>query len=296
MKQLLLAWLLLPAPSAAITFLKSIQSGSTGNATISTGISVQSSSPVLHRGKLDTSPASLKVTMDAIGALYGSGTVPDSTLVRLPVEDARLVAEIAGTAASTAYSEIKPKELLDLLQRINARKGQRFYDVGSGAGRAVVTAWAMGLNATGIELSKIRFDASCEALSKVKATRFNINSHDPMYPVAKLMLSHPLQMRFLHGSFTEIDFSDADIVFGNNAFYSEELISKLALVAGGMRKGSHFVSMKPLPGQNWKQIGSMDVDPSSNHGEKKSWILQEKIDNPDSAGVPHGTASDQCRL
>lgn len=298
-----LAWMHMLGYSMAATFRgswfqealaaeTSILLGSTGNASTFNDMSSLSS--------IDASPPSLTATMDALGALYGAKHVDtaldDASLVRLPLEDARAITETAGTAASTAYGEITPRGLLSLLQRVDAKKGQRFYDLGSGAGKAVVTAWAIGMNATGIELSKVRFDASCKALSKVKDTTFNITSHDPMYPVAKIKLTHPSQMRFLHGSFTEIDFSDADVVFANSVFYSEDLMAQLTAVAGGMMKGTYFVSMKPLGGANWKQIGTIDARASWNHGEDTSWIIHKKVADRDTTWLPHGTADAQCSL
>lgn len=299
----ILAWLLLPASSIgtkfrgswfqeALAIETSRLSQSAGNATLSAAVSGLSS--------IDASPASLKAIMEALGGLYGTTHVDtaldDANLVRLPMDDARVIAETAGTAASTAYGEITPGGLVSILQRVDAKKGQRFYDLGSGAGKAVVTAWAMGLNATGIELSKVRFDASCKALSMVKNTQFNITSHDPMYPVVKVKLTRPSQMRFLHGSFTEIDFSDADVVFANSVFYSDDLMAQLTAVAGGMKKGTYFVSMKPLNGANWKQMGSIDARASWNHGEDTSWIIHKKVTDRDTAWLPHGSCDSQCSL
>lgn len=310
-----LAFLLLPGSSIATTFRGSwfqealaaetaILTESAGNASLLPQSSGFSSSPDFltpsNTPSFFISSSDFPVAVDALGALYGKEHVntalDDKSLVRLPVDDARAIAEAAGSAASTAYGEITPDGLLNILERVDAKKGQRFYDLGSGAGKAVVTAWAMGMNATGIELSMVRFNASCNALAKVKSTKFNITSHDPMYPVAKVKLTHPSQMSFLHGSFTDIDWSDADIVFANSVFYSEDLMAQLTAVAGGMKKGTFFVSMKPLGGANWEQIGSLNARASWNHGEDTSWRILKKKTDRDTALLPQGAADTICSL
>merc|ERR1711933_233164 len=62
------------------------------------------------------------------------------------------------------YGEVLPEGILKILWRLGAKPGDHFYDLGCGPGKMVALAWMLGLRATGVELSRARWEASCYAL------------------------------------------------------------------------------------------------------------------------------------
>merc|ERR1719321_2077011 len=98
-----------------------------------------------------------------------------------------------------------------MLHHVGAKAGQRYYDLGSGMGKTTALAWLMGLDATGVELATPRWQTSCAALGRLRALRNSSNSSLP-------------GLRYIHASFTEIDFSDADIVFTDSMMFTPEML------------------------------------------------------------------------
>lgn len=243
---------------------------------------------------MDSTPAAVNATMRALAALYGKAHVnralDDVNLVRVPSDDYEKISQ-AGDSAATAYGEITPAGVIDILKQLQAKQGSKFYDLGSGAGKAVATAWMQGLDASGIELAKVRYAAACQAISQIEASAVNTTSDNPLQAVT----GGP-RMRFLRGSFGDIDFSEADIVFCNSVFYPLQLMEKVAAIARGMKRGSYFVSTKVLPGPGFKQVGTIDERTTWNHGDATSYIIQEKVTDPDTSSLPQGEAEESCEM
>ncbi len=127
------------------------------------------------------------------------------------------------------YGEVYPVTLIKLLDLAKPAPNDIFYDLGSGAGQAVILADKCYpfSKCKGIELlpalyhlsEEKRIDYENEAKQKEPETKTNIE--------------------FIEGSFLEHDFSDADIVFINATAFKgdiwEQLTKKLNMLNSGSR-------------------------------------------------------------
>jgi hypothetical protein len=135
--------------------------------------------------------------------------------------------------AASLYQDLPPEGMADLLRKADAKPGQLFYDLGAGPGKTVGFASLLGLNATGIELAHTRVERACEALKGLPRV-----GHTKM----------------LEGSFTELDFSDGDIVFFDVAQCGDlfcgpeyqKMVDDLTPTVMRMRKGSVFISTQEI--------------------------------------------------
>eukprot|EP01034_Spumella_vulgaris_P037938 gene37938-46812_t len=96
----------------------------------------------------------------------------------------------------------------------------------------------------------------------------------------------------IHGDFLKLrtkDWRDADIVFANSTCYDETIMSKMAKIASGMKKGSFVITLtKRLPSTDFTVIES-DMHKMS-WGEATIFVLQ-KVTEPYSDN--HGDSDDE---
>lgn len=144
---------------------------------------------------------------------------------------------------TNTYGEISPEGIQLLLQRVGAKPGQNYYDLGAGDGKTTMVAWLMGLNATGIELSEQRFQASCAATDRLRNLRGSSGRH----------------LQFFHGSVTDLDFADADVVYIMSVCFDAKLMNRIALAAKSLKKGARILSYQTLIGKDFVKRGEYDV-------------------------------------
>jgi len=142
-----------------------------------------------------------------------------------PVEK-ELSRNATGSISHVVYGEVRAASVLRALKLVHAKPGERYYDLGSGAGKTAAIAWLSGLRATGVELIPRRHTHACTALTRLPLER---------PPTASSELS------FVHSSFLDIDFCDADIVFIDAVMFSSELLNNLADRATCLRKGARLI-------------------------------------------------------
>ena len=53
-------------------------------------------------------------------------------------------------------------------------------------------------------------------------------------------------LRFLCGDATEIDWSDADVVFFHGTCFEENILQKIGMIADKMNPGSFFISVSKM--------------------------------------------------
>jgi len=137
--------------------------------------------------------------------------------------------------SATLYQDLPPEGVIDMLKKVGAKEGQKFYDLGAGPGKTVGVAYLAGFNAVGVELAESRVRGACKALGKLH------NSTSK---------THLGSMSMIRGSFTDVDFSDADIAFFDVAKCGEricgpeymKMVEGLIPSALAMRRGSTFVA------------------------------------------------------
>eukprot|EP01038_Epipyxis_sp_PR26KG_P005211 gene5211-7249_t len=122
-------------------------------------------------------------------------------------------------------------------------RGGLFYDLGSGTGKGVIGAAVLHNFDVcyGIELLEGLFSVSLDA----------INSYNTRGKAKLTGRSAETHCQMIHGDFLKVkfkDWRDADVVFVNSTCYDDNVMTELAQLAVGMKKGSFFVSLtKRLP-------------------------------------------------
>eukprot|EP00899_Mesostigma_viride_P003801 jgi/Mesvir1/13421/Mv16499-RA.1 len=117
-----------------------------------------------------------------------------------------------------------------------ARQKCRFYDLGSGSGRAVFSAAFVGTcitHAVGIEILPELHALAHEVLGlfQTEVAPFLGSSRPPQ------------EISFVQGDFLIADWSDGDIVFANSTCFSDGLLVQLEDKATRLRPGSLFVTV-----------------------------------------------------
>merc|ERR1719235_413425 len=103
-----------------------------------------------------------------------------------------------------------------MFHTLGVKPGAKYVDIGSGTGKTPALAWLLGYDATGVELSKTRYNAACKALEDLPSVpiRPPDDDCDPDFSNCEP------DLRFYLDDIMNIDFSDADIVFANSVLMS----------------------------------------------------------------------------
>jgi Histone methylation protein DOT1 len=178
-------------------------------------------------------------------------------------------------SATLVYGEIAFEPFAITLQKIHdlygglRAPGFRFYDLGSGCGKAVFAAallhpWE---SCTGIELLEDLHGAANRMLNEVwrndsfqeelpSSIRYSNDDDEEHHESASAtgagttgFVPKPKQrINFVQGDITKIEWSDGDVVFANSTCYDEPLMRELAVIADRMKVGSFFLSLtRKLP-------------------------------------------------
>mmetsp|Transcript_26597 Transcript_26597/g.36644 ORF Transcript_26597/g.36644 Transcript_26597/m.36644 type:complete len:267 (+) Transcript_26597:38-838(+) len=195
----------------------------------------------------------------------------------LNLKDSTLVyGEITFDMLGTVLEKIKkvygrPNVGASGVSGIIQNKGGIFYDLGAGTGKPVIAA-AVYHNfdvCYGIELLEGLYSVSLDALNA-----YNTRGK------AKLNRETDTHCQMIQGSFLKLstkDWRDADIVFANSTCYDEVLMSSMAKIAGGMRKGSFFITLtKRLPSSDFAVLEYEMYKMS--WGEATVFVMQKTTD------------------
>eukprot|EP00928_Gymnodinium_smaydae_P080524 TRINITY_DN64201_c0_g1_i1.p1 TRINITY_DN64201_c0_g1~~TRINITY_DN64201_c0_g1_i1.p1 ORF type:complete len:239 (-),score=39.91 TRINITY_DN64201_c0_g1_i1:381-1097(-) len=132
------------------------------------------------------------------------------------------------------YGELAPLAFCQLLHEVGATRGQKLYDLGSGDGKLAILAWLLGLDVVGVELIKERDLIAHEALSRMdEALQDDV-------PTGRIQL--------IQGSFMDMDFSDASILYSYDLVFTPALKEGLARLARQQKPGTLVVTSRGLPG------------------------------------------------
>ena len=133
----------------------------------------------------------------------------------------------------------------------------RFYDLGSGCGKSVVTAalCAQFSSCVGIELLPCLHGIAECLVEDVRACVFTEDPRDAAAP------SRPVVECRLGDIFTDASWTDGDFVFCNCVTWDEDTMTRLAALAERMRPGAVFVTvLAPLPSDAFTLVAEDDVE------------------------------------
>lgn len=129
------------------------------------------------------------------------------------------------------YGEIDAATFASALSRLSVREGETFVDVGSGTGKAVLTAAALYplARATGVEIQEPLHDAAVAARD---ASRSALLTSD---------------VRFRRGDAFAYDWPGYDVVFVNAAVFTPEMVDLVNSGAERLKPGARLlISTRPL--------------------------------------------------
>jgi DNA replication protein DnaC len=120
---------------------------------------------------------------------------------------------LVDTNGSAVYGEITYQGINTLRKNIKFKKDDVFYDLGSGTGKVClqIALQEQIYSVKGIELSSTRHSHAINALKKIKSQNINLLS----------------DIEFIEQDMTEVDLSDATIVYLNSVCYNGESMKKL---------------------------------------------------------------------
>jgi len=129
------------------------------------------------------------------------------------------------------YGEVTYHGFLRMLAMMKLNKGDVFYDLGSGTGKAVILAALLVpfSKIVGIEILKELYDTSCTVFSFYRQLTSQNNT------------THPF-VSFMHGDFKKADISDANIIFMNATCMHYEFEIPFIRKLEQLKKGTKIIT------------------------------------------------------
>lgn len=142
------------------------------------------------------------------------------------------------------YIPTKMETIRKILKLAGVKKGKKFYELGSGDGRVVITAAKLGANSYGIEQSWLRV----------------------IYSILKAKKLHLKRAHFFHGNIFKKTYTDGDIVY---IYLLNKGVSRLEeKLKKELKKGS-IVITQTYHFPNWKPFKKVDLS--------KDWDFSKDI-------------------
>jgi len=151
---------------------------------------------------------------------------------------------------SLTYGEIYFDTFYEIIKKTNPQKGDIFYDLGSGSGKAVFAAHLLFpfSKTAGIEIVSDLYQASKNILEKYeKEVRSKL-----------LEKSSQQKVNFILGDFLKVNFSEADFIFANSTCFSQAIMEKLENHFLSLKKGARIIVLtKKLTKKNFFLVDSL---------------------------------------
>lgn len=129
------------------------------------------------------------------------------------------------------YGEVLFDSFFQILREALPKPGEVFYDLGSGTGKALITAaLCFDLSkAIGVEILEDLYKASKDAATN-------------LHREPNLSQKKAQQVEFIHSDFHDCDFSDADILFMNATTFQYELDTLMMRKLERLKKGTRVLT------------------------------------------------------
>jgi precorrin-6B methylase 2 len=135
----------------------------------------------------------------------------------------------------TTYGEILPSSVTTIINLLNVKQNDVFYDLGSGSGK-VVTQFFLQTKAkknTGIELVPFRHNIATKIKNKLQTTFPDKFSSQ--------------QLQFINGDILTQDLTDATIVYMCSTCFSNELLEEITNKLNESNNIRAIITLKELP-------------------------------------------------
>ena len=145
------------------------------------------------------------------------------------------------------YGEAELDSMVKIFDVVSPKKGEVFYDMGSGVGKQVISAALLfDFSAVkGIDIMQDLYKTSIDVLS-----RFN-EEFAPKLPPSKVLP----EIEFILGDFLKYDISDADVIFSCSTCFDDEMMESIAEKVEKLKTGSRVITLtKSLPSNEFEEI------------------------------------------
>ncbi|MEM9454246.1 MAG: hypothetical protein AAGF11_08715 [Myxococcota bacterium] len=146
-------------------------------------------------------------------------------------------ARVAATGSSATYGEIMPTATAQLLEHLNLRSDDSFYDLGSGIGKVVLQV-AMTVpvaRCVGIELMGRRYRIAQRMRDEVAARG----------------LLRARECRFRRSDFMRARMKDATVIYSCSTAFSSEFMERLAARLARLTAGLRWVTTQDVDDNPW---------------------------------------------
>lgn len=134
---------------------------------------------------------------------------------------------------SFTYGEVVFYSFVQILESAHPKQGEIFYDLGSGAGKAVFIAGLV------FDLSKA---LGIEKLDGLYEISHSLVEKLPSIPeVSELPADKKINIQFIHDDFLKVKISDGNIVFVNATCFSGEIWDGLMIQLLTLKKGARVI-------------------------------------------------------
>jgi SAM-dependent methyltransferase len=156
--------------------------------------------------------------------------------------------QIKNAKSSAVYGEITFSSLNKALEKVNLGPKDVFYDLGSGVGKVIMQAALAGgaKSYIGLELSKLRYDASIKALQMAKDLK---------------IIKNASKVNFYCEDFLQADLSKATVIYTCSTAFSIKFMALLAEKLSSLKKGLRVISLQDFPeGFGFELLEVMKLD------------------------------------
>jgi len=151
------------------------------------------------------------------------------------------------------YGEAQLDSFVKVLQRLDLHAGQRFLDLGSGAGTLVILASLFGCESVGVEIVQYLYETSMILLDRWEEGK----THNPLLPLHYNDSSNNSRCQFLLQDMFEIPWKDYDLIYACSTCYGAPMCKRIAIKASEeMERGLILSVSKPL--YNLKVIDTIE--------------------------------------
>lgn len=160
------------------------------------------------------------------------------------------------TDSNYTYGEINPDTFVDMLEVVEPKPGEVFYDLGAGAGKAVICAalvnnWS---KCCGVEILPGLIEASKQALVNLK------NSEK----IKKLYPDNQFNIEFVQEDLLKADISDANVIFLHATTFGQPLWDNLKARLNQLPVGVRIIV-------NTKQLDKEYFEKIDEHSRIMGW-------------------------
>lgn len=185
------------------------------------------------------------------------------------------------------YGEAEYISFVKILEDAGANHGDHFFDLGCGAGKALISAALSGISfsrCVGIEILPGLCSCSRAAITKLKdvvsTNASKSSTGGPTTDSRRKINFSPVDVR--EGDILSVDWSSGDIVYASSICFSETLMQSVLEKSKLLKPGSKFITLKlPVGYEGWFEIDSQSWYKMT-WGRILVYILKRTYQNPNS--------------